>query len=104
MTTESIFEQGSTHEVCEDYAIQGGGYTILADGCSNGGGPRIDTDWGSRILCKAAEEHLNTLKTRNPLEYMTAVGETAKTQLRAWRSHRSESRIERTSQAAANST
>jgi hypothetical protein len=84
MTTESIFEQGSTHEVCEDYAIQGGGYTILADGCSNGGGPRIDTDWGSRILCKAAEEHLNTLKTRNPLEYMTAVGETAKTQLRAF--------------------
>ena len=79
MITESIFEQGSTHEVCEDYAIHGEGYTILADGCSNGGGPRIDTDWGARILCKAAEEYIG--KLCDPIEFMFMVGVTAKAQL-----------------------
>lgn len=79
MITESIFEQGTTHEVCEDYAIHGENYTILADGCSNGGGPRIDTDWGSRILCKAAEDALGTLR-HDPKEFMTVAGTVAKTQ------------------------
>jgi hypothetical protein len=84
MTTEAIFEQGVTHEVCEDYAISGQDYTILADGCSNGGGPRIHTDWGSRILCKAAEERMSVFDIREPTEYMTEVGITAQTQLRAF--------------------
>ena len=80
MITESIFEQGTTHEVCEDYAIHGPDYTILADGCSNGGGPRIDTDWGSRILCKAAEDSLGALHD-DPKSFMTIVGTIAKTQI-----------------------
>ncbi len=89
MITETIFEQGSTHEVCEDYAIHGEGYTILSDGCSNGGGPRIDTDWGSRILCKAAEEKLATLDSpewtpERIASFMSATGHIAETQLRAF--------------------
>lgn len=49
---------GSSHVVCEDYAIGRQNYGIISDGCSNGRGPRIDTDWGARLLAKAAEEHL----------------------------------------------
>lgn len=79
MITESIFEQGVAHEVCEDYAIHGEGYTILSDGCSNGSGPRIDTDWGSRILCKAAEDALEMLH-HDPKSFMTVAGTVAKTQ------------------------
>lgn len=58
MHADSFFVQGITHEVCEDYATAGPGYAIISDGCSNGGGPRIDTDWGSRLICKAAESNL----------------------------------------------
>ena len=79
MNAESVFIQGSTHEVCEDYALEGENYTILSDGCSNGGGPRIHTDWGSRILCKAAEFHLGTA-VEQPQSFMDVVGTTAQTQ------------------------
>jgi len=61
MKTGSFFTIGTTHEVCEDYALHGENYVILSDGCSNGGGNRIHTDWGSRLLCKAAEQHLDLL-------------------------------------------
>lgn len=61
MNTDSFFTIGTTHLVCEDYALHGKNYVILSDGCSNGGGPRIHTDWGSRILCKAAEQHIDLL-------------------------------------------
>ena len=60
MKTGSFFSIGTTHTVCEDYALHGDNYVILSDGCSNGG-KRIHTDWGSRLLCKAAEQHLNLL-------------------------------------------
>lgn len=59
MIADSIFVQGKTHEVCEDYALSGNNYVILSDGCSNGGGPRIDSDFGARLLAKAAEQHLD---------------------------------------------
>lgn len=58
ITTDSFFQQGVVHEVCEDYALHGANYVIISDGCSNAGGPRIHTDWGSRLLCKAAEMYL----------------------------------------------
>jgi hypothetical protein len=61
MNIDSFFTIGTTHLVCEDYALHGENYVILSDGCSNGGGPRIHTDWGSRILCKAAEQHIDLL-------------------------------------------
>lgn len=61
MLTDSFFQQGVTHEVCEDYAAHGQNYVVIADGCSNGGGPRIDTDWGARLLTNAAEKHMTAL-------------------------------------------
>lgn len=58
MITDSFFQIGTTHEVCEDYALHGKDYAVISDGCSNGGGQRIDTDWGSRLLCKIAAAQL----------------------------------------------
>jgi hypothetical protein len=79
MITDSFFEQGVTHEVCEDYSLCGENYVIVSDGCSNGGGPRIDSDWGSRILCKAGEQHIIEL-ARSYNQFLSAVGATSKTQ------------------------
>lgn len=86
MNTGSFFTIGSTHLVCEDYALHGPDYVILSDGCSNGGGPRIHTDWGSRILCKAAEEHIQLLKVTkgvipNVMDFFKQVMETASMQV-----------------------
>lgn len=75
LVTDSFFQQGITHEVCEDYALSGPDFVILSDGCSNGGGPRIDSDWGSRILCKAAQDNLALIS--DPLRFLQAVGATA---------------------------
>jgi hypothetical protein len=85
---ETIFEIGHSHEVCEDYADHGEDWTILADGCSNGNGPNIDTDWGSRILCKAGAQHLPKVPNELTAElmdvYLTAVGVTAQTQVQVF--------------------
>jgi hypothetical protein len=75
MITDSYFEQGVTHEVCEDYALHGQNYAIVCDGCSNGGGPRIDSDWGARLICKAAEEQVGEY---DPSILLPAIGERAK--------------------------
>ena len=67
MNADSAFRRGSTHAVCQDYAVAGacaaaahaGGeprrpYVILSDGCSSS----PDTDVGARLLVKAAERLL----------------------------------------------
>lgn len=82
MQTDSYFGQGHSHIVCQDYAVNGEGYAIISDGCSNGGGPNIHTDFGSRIICKAAEDHLPKLKT--PYLFAASVGSTAETQQRSF--------------------
>jgi hypothetical protein len=46
---------GSTHSVCQDYAIAGDGYVILSDGCSSS----PDTDIGARLLVKALDQCLS---------------------------------------------
>lgn len=75
MLTDSFFQQGATHEICEDYALNGSDYVIVSDGCSNGGGPHINTDWGARILTKAAEQHIKCLL--DPMVFMNCVIGTA---------------------------
>lgn len=81
MISDSYFEQGSTHEVCEDYAVHGESngkmYSIVSDGCSNGGGPKIDSDWGSRILCKSAEEFIEFIDD-NPEAFINLVSNRSK--------------------------
>ena len=79
MQSDSFFEIGVTHEICEDYASHGANFGIVSDGCSNGNGPKIDSDWGSRILCKSGEQHLDKLSS--PDQFITAITTTAKTQL-----------------------
>lgn len=51
MITDSFFLQGKSHKVCQDYAIHGKDYVILADGCSTA----KDSDFGARLLAKAAQ-------------------------------------------------
>jgi hypothetical protein len=57
MIADSFFQQGFTHDVCEDYTLHGGDYAIVSDGCSNKG-KSIKTDWGSRVLSLMAENQL----------------------------------------------
>ena len=53
MNSDSYFRIGTTHDVCEDYAISGegpeGAYAVMSDGCS--GSPM--TDFGSRFMALA---------------------------------------------------
>jgi hypothetical protein len=51
--SDSFFEIGSTHKICQDYACHGyidnKPYAVISDGCSSA----EDTDFGSRILVKS---------------------------------------------------
>lgn len=82
MKTGSYFTIGTLHKVCEDYAVAGPDYVILSDGCSNAGGPRLHTDWGSRILCKAAEQWLDRLRLGEVDGFFSSVLTTALIQQR----------------------
>lgn len=58
--TDSLFRIGRNHDVCQDYSIDGKilvnnfGYIIVSDGCS----ASTDTDFGSRLLTRFAENLL----------------------------------------------
>lgn len=79
LLSDSIFEQGVTHDVCEDYALHGEGYAIVSDGCSSGS----HTDWGSRLLAKAAEQHLHR-QYQHAMQFYQAVGGTVLAQARSF--------------------
>lgn len=74
MSSDAFFRMGSTHSICQDYAIAGDWYgqscAILSDGCSGadsrGGMPDSAsgapfTDWGSRLLVLSARERLGPI-------------------------------------------
>jgi len=53
MNTDIFFTIGSTHKICQDYALCANGeapYAIISDGCS----AAPDADFGSRLLAKSA--------------------------------------------------
>ena len=54
MNTDCYFGIGSTHKICQDYAIAANGLIIVSDGCST----VVHSDFGSRLLTKAAEDHV----------------------------------------------
>jgi len=61
MNTDSYYEIGHSHTICEDYAISGKinehlVYAIVSDGCS--ASPAVDV--GARILAHAAKEYFCT--------------------------------------------
>jgi len=72
MNSDCAFTIGSTHKVCEDYAVANDSYDmsmiILADGCSGSN----DTDIGARILVKETEnfERNSINLTFNGLSYI----------------------------------
>jgi hypothetical protein len=55
MNADAFYTIGSTHAVCQDYALSGltedMAYAVICDGCSSA----PDTDWGARLLAKSAE-------------------------------------------------
>lgn len=53
MNTDVFFNQGSTHRVCEDYALASDTQVVISDGCSTG----THTDFGARLLAAAAMQH-----------------------------------------------
>lgn len=69
MGADYFFRMGSTHAICQDYALAGEAcgiqYALLADGCSGvplpgqPGSPH--TDWGARFLVRAARLRLDEL-------------------------------------------
>ena len=72
MNQDSAFTIGRTHKVCEDYAkagvVKDKPYVLLADGCSSA----TDTDFGARLLVKAAEKWIY-----HPFENEDGIGKAA---------------------------
>lgn len=60
MNADSIFFIGSRHSICQDYVLSKNGsqtpFVILSDGCSSS----THTDFGSRLIAKAADHFLRT--------------------------------------------
>ena len=49
MASDIFYTIGSTHQICQDYALTDGeSYVVISDGCSSA----KDTDWGSRLLAQ----------------------------------------------------
>lgn len=65
MNTDAYFEIGSSHRVCEDYALSGVyedmAYAIVSDGCSSS----KHSDVGSRLLAHIAQGAIKHLKKRS---------------------------------------
>lgn len=59
--TDSFFEKGSTHHVCQDYALHSTDYAIGSDGCSSS----PNTDVGARLLCHTLTGKLKKYKGNN---------------------------------------
>lgn len=64
MNTNAYYEIGSSHRVCEDYALSGTykdmAYAIISDGCS----ASDDTDIGARLLSTIAKGVIKYLRDR----------------------------------------
>jgi len=58
MNADSFFVIGTTHKICQDYALcrshESKPYALLSDGCSSA----EHSDFGSRLLVKSAERYL----------------------------------------------
>jgi hypothetical protein len=69
MVADYFFRMGSTHAICQDYAIAGDvdgyQYALLSDGCSGVALPGLPgspfTDFGARFLVRAARQHMDDL-------------------------------------------
>ena len=64
MNTDCAFYIGSTHNICQDYALTGEYSVVVADGCSGS----ILSDIGSRILSVTAMNKIAQLKTLHDID------------------------------------
>jgi len=53
MGSDSAFYIGTTHKVCEDYAVSEDNIIIISDGCSSS----PNTDIGSRVVCECMKRY-----------------------------------------------
>ncbi|MFA7218909.1 MAG: protein phosphatase 2C domain-containing protein [Synergistaceae bacterium] len=66
MNTDSYFEIGNSHEVCQDFAISGNineniSFAIVTDGCTTSHNQCAQVDTGARILAYSAREALKKI-------------------------------------------
>lgn len=66
MNTDSFFQIGSTHEVCQDYAISGNinqhiSYAIITDGCSQSQANCGQADLGARVIAYGAKDAITDI-------------------------------------------
>lgn len=66
MKTDSYFEIGSSHDVCQDFALTGKindkiYFAIVADGCTESHKQSGEADFGARILSYSAREALRDM-------------------------------------------
>ena len=73
MNSDAIINIGSTHAVCQDYAIARRDYVILSDGCSSS----TDTDIGARLLVRALDQQLSGHPTTEIAELHANAARTA---------------------------
>ena len=59
MNTDVFFTKGTSHKVCQDYAVAGPDYVVVSDGCSS----ERHTDFGSRLLTRAAIQYFDLFDT-----------------------------------------
>ncbi|MHA1169394.1 MAG: protein phosphatase 2C domain-containing protein [Candidatus Hodarchaeales archaeon] len=64
MNTDCAFNIGTTHDVCQDYALSGEYSVTIADGCSGS----VLSDFGSRVLSVTAMNKMLELKSLHDLE------------------------------------
>jgi hypothetical protein len=50
MHADAFFTRGQSHRVCQDYACAGASWALVSDGCSSS----LESDWGARLLARAA--------------------------------------------------
>lgn len=76
MNKDSFFKIGSTHNICQDYAISGRDehykvdYAIISDGCSGA----EDTDIGSRLVSLIAKQNIS-LSTHSNLFFENVISD-----------------------------
>lgn len=82
MNSDACFRIGSTHKICQDYAVAGVRqddpglppnpvpYAIVSDGCSGIVDPEVPgsphTDFGSRFMARAAQTERDSFRTMSP--------------------------------------
>lgn len=67
---DSYFEIGSTHDICQDYALSGNinniAFAIITDGCSESHKKCGEVDFGARVVAYSARDAIYSLFLNGP--------------------------------------